>query len=420
MIEVNAKYGCLTVLDLGEEYKTTDKYLSYIEEIESLKKDIEYYNSIKDTEQKIKIIKESRSSFASELKTDPKCSNVDRKYKDFVKYHTDTNNRKCKEIDQKLETHYKCKCKCGQILYYNELTIESKPKYCFSPVSISTRCTYSVRANNATYRKRQKYEGNESVILLDKSECVPSNKYCENYNKDQAKKLAIKEQKLEAEIAAIPRIYAKNYDTDYTGKHYETLNILECCNEHLESDPKFSYNQQHQKSWNNITVYKQYRCTCELCGKEQLITCDRFGIYPPTEYGYHAYFGYWSEAYCDCHKISSFQWIVNKLLFENNINYRAEYSFSDLTGFSSSDPLRFDFAVFNDDNTLKCLIECQGEQHYKPVDEFGGRAQYKIQVENDELKREYAKKKNIPLIEISYKQKKFEKVEQILKNHNVI
>ena len=300
------------------------------------------------------------------------------------------------------------------------MTIESNPKYCFSPVSISTRYTYSVRANNATYRKRQKYEGNESVILLDKSECVPSDKYCDNNNKDQAKKLAIKEQKLEAVIAAIPRIYAKNYDTDYTGKHYETLNILECCDKHLESEPKCSYNQQHQKSWNNITVYKQYRCTCELCGKEQLITCDRFGINPPTEYGYHAYFGYWSEAYCDCHPISSFQWIVNKLLFENNINYRAEYAFSDLKGCSGFDILRFDFAILNDDDSVKCLIECQGEQHYKPVEQFGGKVQYEIQVKNDSIKREYASKNNIPLIEISYKHKKPEKIQEILKINKII
>ena len=55
-----------------------------------------------------------------------------------------------------------------------------------------------------------------------------------------------------------------------------------------------------------------------------------------------------------------------------------------------------------------------------PVDEFGGEAQYDIQVKNDELKREYAKKHNIQLIEISYKNKKYEKIEAILKEHKVI
>ena len=80
-------------------------------------------------------------------------------------------------------------------------------------------------------------------------------------------------------------------------------------------------------------------------------------------YGIHAYFGYWSNVYCDCHPISSFQWIVTKLLFDNNISYTVEYSFDDLYGSGGVNHLRYDFAVFNKDGSIKCLIECQGSQH---------------------------------------------------------
>jgi hypothetical protein len=221
-------------------------------------------------------------------------------------------------------------------------------------------------------------------------------------------------------IAKIPRVNAKNYDVDFSGRQYESLYIEKCVNEHLESEPHFSFTQKHKKCWHNITVYKQYKCKCSLCGKEQLVTCNRFGIYPPTGYGYHVYNGYWSSVYCDCHPISSFQCIATKLLFENDVPYEVEYSFDDLYGIGGVDYLRYDFAIFNKDGSIKCLIECQGEQHFKPVEEFGGEEQFNIQVKNDSLKRQYAKKHNIKLIEISYTSKKIEQIEDILRKEGVL
>ena len=48
------------------------------------------------------------------------------------------------------------------------------------------------------------------------------------------------------------------------------------------------------------------------------------------------------------------------------------------------------------------LIEYQGEQHYKPVEFFGGREKLKLQQINDDIKRTYCRVNNIPLIEIPY------------------
>lgn len=418
-LSIGAKYGCLRILDMGEEYAQSEVYLSCVKNRESLISENLHYQSVSDSKEKMKLLERyPTSSFMHDLMNNP--SDIDRIWASFVSSHICSNNRRLSDIESKLETHYKCKCKCGKIHYYNVKTIKSNPKYCFYPVSISTRHTYSIKAQNATYRKQQKYSDLESVKLCDKSECMPSNDYCDCYNAYKTKQLAKTEDKLRSEIADIQRENAVNYDVDFVGKYYESLYIEECCNEHLESKPTFSYSQQHHKHWHNITVYKQYKCRCILCGKEQYVNCDQFGIYPPTEYGYHSYNGYWSEVSCDCHHISSFQWIVNKLLIENNVSYRVEYSFPDLYGCFSIHKLKFDFAILNDDNTIKYLIECQGEQHYEPVDEFGGEAQHNIQVKNDELKREYAKKHNIPLLEISYKDKKLEKIESILKNNKII
>ena len=88
-------------------------------------------------------------------------------------------------------------------------------------------------------------------------------------------------------------------------------------------------------------------------------------------------------------------------------------------GIDNETPLRYDFAVYKE-GKLIAFIECQGEQHYKPVEEFGGERRFVIQQRNDEKKREYAKDNDILLIEISYKNKKYEKVESILREHHII
>ena len=320
---------------------------------------------------------------------------------------------------------YKCRCRqCGKVGYYSEGTLQKHPKYCYYPKYIPTKHTDSTRASNATYRKRQRCENDETIrFVYDRSEFVPSEEYCDKWNEKRNKDLKKLAEKEAATIAALPRRPAANYDVDFTGMIYESLEVLECVNERLESDPVFHYNQRHQKIYSDITVYKQYRCRCylpECRKKEQLVTCDRFGIHPPTAYGSTAYDGYWSGVKCNCHHVSSFQWIVNKLLIENKVPYRVEVSFRDLLGMSREKPLRFDFAVYNEDGTVKCLIECQGEQHYKPVDEFGGELEFEKRVKHDTLKREYAEAHGIPLIEISYKDKEYDKIKEILQKNGIL
>ena len=414
MIEIGKKYGCLTVLDLGEAYRQTEKYSEYREKAEALKAEVKPY-----IEEREKLKRENPTAYEEEKGNYIKDAGFHSKFCE-LNYTINTNYREYKEVADKLKPHYKCVCKCGKMHFYNEKTLESNPKYCIYPVPISTRHTYSVSAQNATYHKRQKYEGFENVILADKDNCIPSEEYCDYYNTYKEKQLQKNAEKLATVVAALPRINAKNYDVDFSGKQYESLSILECVDDHLESKPTFSFSQSHKKHWHTIKVYKQYRCKCSLCGKEQLINCDKFGIFPPTEYGYNAYNGYWSDAYCDCHPISSFQWIVCKLLFESDVKYAVEYSFSDLYGNRGVNLLRFDFVIFDDSGDIKCLIECQGEQHYRPVDEFGGKSSYNQQVEDDELKRKYAAKHGIPLLIISYKNKRFEKVKEILEKEDII
>lgn len=98
---------------------------------------------------------------------------------------------------------------------------------------------------------------------------------------------------------------------------------------------------------------------------------------------------------CGCVK-SKGEEKISKLLEENNINYSKQWCFSDLKS-KNNYPLYFDFAIFDENNKLKCLIEYQGEQHYnKP------RGKWTSVQESDIIKREYCKNNKIKLIEIPY------------------
>lgn len=66
------------------------------------------------------------------------------------------------------------------------------------------------------------------------------------------------------------------------------------------------------------------------------------------------------------------------------------------------------------------MIEYQGEQHFKPVEDFGGDEQFQSQIKNDSLKRQYVKEHKIKLIEISYKSKKINQIEDILRKEGVL
>ena len=101
---------------------------------------------------------------------------------------------------------------------------------------------------------------------------------------------------------------------------------------------------------------------------------------------------------CGCTQLSSGEGKIKKILQQMNVKYSTQYSFNELKG---KNFLRFDFCILDKDE-IKCLIEYQGEQHYTPIEYFGGQEVFHRQQEYDNLKREYCKNNNIKLIEIPY------------------
>lgn len=207
----------------------------------------------------------------------------------------------------------------------------------------------------------------------------------------------------------------KNFDVDYTNTIHESLKILECIDESYEDYSCIE--KTRGKRIKHIKLCKKYKCKCYLCQSEYIFKSLDFEI-RNDDYGRNAEIGYYSEACCKCHKISSFQWRTISIFNENNIKYKVEVSFPDLVG--NVGLLRYDFAIVNEDNSIKYLIECQGIQHRKPVKEFGGERQFEYQLEKDKLKRDYAERNNITLIEVPDTCNTYEKEVEFFKEKEII
>ena len=92
---------------------------------------------------------------------------------------------------------------------------------------------------------------------------------------------------------------------------------------------------------------------------------------------------------------------IEEILQKSGLRFEEEYSFPDLLSVTGH-PLRFDFAIFDDDGELASLIEYQGIQHYVAKSKFGGYSGLREQQNNDLKKREYCRKNGIILIAIPY------------------
>lgn len=100
---------------------------------------------------------------------------------------------------------------------------------------------------------------------------------------------------------------------------------------------------------------------------------------------------------------NSKQMIQTSKWFEiRNIPYKREVTCEGLYGVKGRFCLRFDFEV--NLNGRRYFVEVNGQQHYKPVEYFGGEKQFLIQQQNDEKKRLYCADNGISLIVIKYNQ----------------
>lgn len=96
---------------------------------------------------------------------------------------------------------------------------------------------------------------------------------------------------------------------------------------------------------------------------------------------------------------------IAAILDKIQIQYIREYTFKDLLGTHAA--LRFDFAIFKNDE-LSCLIEYDGEQHFKHLDHFILLEKFRTLQKHDKQKDKYCAKNNIRLLRIPYTCKNIE------------
>ena len=102
---------------------------------------------------------------------------------------------------------------------------------------------------------------------------------------------------------------------------------------------------------------------------------------------------------CGCASRSIGEEKIEQILKENHINYIKEYSFEDL---KDKRKLRFDFAIFDDNNNLIKLIEFDGRQHIDEYTPWGNKDSLEERQHHDILKNNYCKNNNIILLRIPY------------------
>lgn len=104
---------------------------------------------------------------------------------------------------------------------------------------------------------------------------------------------------------------------------------------------------------------------------------------------------------CGCRRpLSKGEYEIKKILENNNIIFKEQFSFEDCTGPKTGYKYKYDFAILDNKNNPIRLIEFDGEQHYKENRLFRDSLD-NIQF-RDEIKNNYAKEHHIPLIRIPY------------------
>lgn len=126
-----------------------------------------------------------------------------------------------------------------------------------------------------------------------------------------------------------------------------------------------------------------WNCECPICGKDFLALPARVLENHTTS--------------CGCKIKSAKERFISSYLDSLNVNYETQKRFKDCKYHYT---LPFDFAIYNQDNSLNCLIEYDGQQHSKPVELFGGNDGFHKTQIRDAIKNDYCRSNNIKLLRL--------------------
>lgn len=149
----------------------------------------------------------------------------------------------------------------------------------------------------------------------------------------------------------------------------------------------------------NTKNYKRVHWLCKCsCGNSELESVD----------GYYLRSG--EKTQCSkCVPKSKGEEQIKNILIKNNISFTQEKSFDDCRFPKTNRLARFDFYIDN-----KYLIEFDGRQHIQNTSKWNNEWNLEYVQEHDQIKNNYCKEHNIPLIRIPYSKINYIKLEDLL------
>lgn len=122
---------------------------------------------------------------------------------------------------------------------------------------------------------------------------------------------------------------------------------------------------------------------------------------------------------CGCLRSSYGELRIEEILKQRQVKYKKEFSFKDLVS-ENNIPLRFDFAVFDNNNQLSYLIEYDGEQHYLSKTDNIWSDNVEKRQKRDKIKNEYVLSKGISLYRIPFWEKNNITFENIINDNHLV
>ena len=280
-----------------------------------------------------------------------------------------------KNLNDKSRWIYTVKClKCGHIMYKKAQEIETERKClgCVRNMEYSFYNIGDIVNGLKIIAKAPVFKSNGNLIKAYLCECVVD-----------GKKVQIRESHLKngvgcMECAAIKRgIEQRKKHDDYIKEMEEKNPFIEITGDYINQDTKIKYR-------------------CKLCGYK--------GISLPNNL--------LRGGGCPVCNMSIGEKKVMKYLENHNIKYEFQYTFDNCKNIFC---LPFDFYLPD----FNVCIEYDGEQHFSPIEHFGGEEKFQQQQHNDNIKTEYCKKNNIELCRIRYDQNVEQELNKYFNNETI-
>ena len=258
-----------------------------------------------------------------------------------------------------------CKCKCGNLKEATSGDLNAKRVTscgCYNKEKASALfkdITKQKFGKLTVLEKTDKRTNNRSIIWKCKCDC---GNLCE-VSQDSLRKGTKSCGCLQKEAASQT---GKKFGYDLTNQHFGKLTAIKLIED------------REERTW---------LCQCD-CGNQCEVTSKNL-------LRGHV-------ASCGCLKKSLGEYLIEKILKENNIPFISQYHNNDCRFIETNYYAYFDFYVDN-----KYIIEFDGEQHFSPrcfnnISKEDAEEQFKKTQEHDKFKNQWCKKNNIPLIRIPY------------------